>query len=110
MVARKGVTIMTTAQAHKARPINGTGALPPTDTLPSAAHAGTPPDRAAAEAPALKPLTVSVKTARQLLDIGNSKMWELIAEGQVQTISIGRKRLVLYHSLEALVRSGCAPK
>jgi excisionase family DNA binding protein len=53
----------------------------------------------------LKPLAVSVKTARQLLDIGNSKMWELISEGRVETVRLGRKRLVLYHSLEALLNS-----
>jgi hypothetical protein len=96
---------MTTAQTQKDRPINGTLALPHVEPLSSASHIGTPRDHATAEAPTLKPLTVSVRTARRLLDIGNSKMWELIAEGRVQTISIGRKRLVLYHSLEALVRS-----
>ena len=101
---------MTTAQHHKTRLVNGTAALPQAEPLSSGSHGGNPQDHAMAEAPALKPLTVSVKTARQLLDIGNSKMWSLIAEGRVETISIGRKRLVLYHSLEALVRSACAPK
>jgi excisionase family DNA binding protein len=55
------------------------------------------------DAAPLRPLAVSVKTARQLLDIGNSKMWELISEGRVQTVKLGRKRLVLYNSLEALL-------
>ena len=50
----------------------------------------------------LKPLTVSVKTARQLLDIGNSKICELISEGKLRTVSVGRKRLVIYSSLEEL--------
>jgi hypothetical protein len=54
---------------------------------------------------AMKPLAVSVKTARLLLDIGNTKMWELIKDSRVETISIGRKRLVTYDSLEKLIRA-----
>jgi excisionase family DNA binding protein len=49
------------------------------------------------------PLTVSVKKARQLLDLGNTKIWELIRDGQLKTITVGRKRLVIYSSLEALI-------
>lgn len=50
-----------------------------------------------------KPLSVSVKTACALVGIGNTKMWELIKDGRVETVTIGRKRLVLYGSLEKLV-------
>lgn len=50
-----------------------------------------------------KRLAVSVKTARTMLDIGNTKIWELIKDGRLQTIKIGRKRLVVYSSLLALV-------
>jgi excisionase family DNA binding protein len=53
-----------------------------------------------------KPLAVSVKTACRLLGIGNTKMWELIRNGRVQTAPLGRKRLVIYRSLERLL----APK
>ncbi len=52
---------------------------------------------------AFKPLTVSIKRACEILDIGHTKMWELIGAERVKTISIGRKRLVIYSSLEALV-------
>jgi hypothetical protein len=52
----------------------------------------------------MKPLTVSVKTARALLDLGNTKMWELIKDGRVDTVSFGRKRLVVYESLEKLLK------
>jgi excisionase family DNA binding protein len=48
-------------------------------------------------------LAVSVKTARTMLDIGNTKLWELIGNGQLKTIKIGRKRLIVYSSLVALI-------
>jgi excisionase family DNA binding protein len=46
---------------------------------------------------------VPVKMACQLVGIGNSTMWKYIKEGRVKTISLGRKRLVIYESLEQLV-------
>lgn len=51
----------------------------------------------------MKPLSVSVKTARALLGVGNTMMWELIKEKRVETITVGRKRLVVYASLEKLI-------
>jgi excisionase family DNA binding protein len=50
-----------------------------------------------------KPLAVSVKTACKLVGVGNTTMWALIKLGRVQTISIGRRRLVIYASLESLL-------
>jgi excisionase family DNA binding protein len=50
-----------------------------------------------------RPLAVSVKNACRLIGVGNTKMWELIKDNKVQTITIGRKRLVVYSSLEALL-------
>ena len=52
----------------------------------------------------MKPLAVSVKTARLLLEIGNTKMWELIKDGRIKTVSIDRRRLVIYDSLESLIK------
>ena len=49
-----------------------------------------------------KPLAVPVKTACKLIGVGNTTMWSLIKAGRVKTISIGRRRLVLYASLESL--------
>ena len=51
----------------------------------------------------MKPLAVPVNTASKLLGVGNTKMWELIKDGRVKTISIDRRRLVIYDSLERLV-------
>lgn len=50
-----------------------------------------------------KPLAVSVKKACHILDVGHTKMWELIRDHRVETVMIGRKRLVIYTSLEALI-------
>jgi hypothetical protein len=52
-----------------------------------------------------KPLAVSVRRMCHLLDIGNTKAWELIRLGRVRTFFIGRKRLVVYESIEQLLPS-----
>jgi excisionase family DNA binding protein len=49
-----------------------------------------------------KPLAVTVRTACQLLGVGNTTVWALIKAGRIQTIRIGRRRLVIYSSLELL--------
>ena len=56
-----------------------------------------------------QPLAVSVKTACQLLGIGNTTAWFLIKTGRLRTIKIGRRRLVIYASLEALTESDSEP-
>jgi hypothetical protein len=55
-----------------------------------------------------KPLTVSVKRGRELLDIGNTKIWEMINDGRLKTIKLDRKRLIVYSSLEALIETAAA--
>ncbi len=49
------------------------------------------------------PLAVSVKKACQLVGVGNTTMWVLIKTGRVKTVRIGRRRLVIYASLESLI-------
>jgi hypothetical protein len=53
-----------------------------------------------------KPLAVPVKTACQLIGVGNTSMWTLIKTGRVKTVSVGRRRLVIYASLEDLLSNG----
>lgn len=50
-----------------------------------------------------KPLTVTIGTARKLSGLGNTKIWELIKHRKLDTISIGRRRLIVYASLERLL-------
>jgi len=51
----------------------------------------------------IKPLAVPVKSACRLVGVGNTSMWALIKAGRVKTVNIGRRRLVIYASLEALL-------
>jgi excisionase family DNA binding protein len=51
----------------------------------------------------MKPLAVRVSTACELIGVGNTTMWALIKEGRVKTLHIGRRRLVIYASLESLL-------
>lgn len=39
----------------------------------------------------------------QMLDIGKTKLYELIAEGELETIRIGRRTLVMQASIDALI-------
>jgi excisionase family DNA binding protein len=57
-----------------------------------------------------KPLAVPVKVACKLLGIGNTTMWSLIKAGRVKTASIGRRRLIIYSSLESLLATEAGRK
>jgi hypothetical protein len=50
-----------------------------------------------------KPLTVTVATARKISGLGNTTIWALIKNRTLESISIGRRRLILYRSLEKLL-------
>jgi hypothetical protein len=52
---------------------------------------------------ALKPVTVSTREARAVLSIGNSLLWKLIASGELKTLRLASKRLVLVASIEELI-------
>ena len=51
----------------------------------------------------LKPLAVTVPVARQTIGLGNTKIWELIKEGKLQTVRVGGRTLVIYRSIEELL-------
>jgi len=49
-------------------------------------------------------ITASVKKfAREIADVGESTAWAMIARGEVETISIGKRRLVVVESYRRLV-------
>jgi len=52
----------------------------------------------------IRPLTVSVNKACAILGIGRTKMHELMHAGSVKSIRLGKRRLIDYASLEALVK------
>jgi len=53
----------------------------------------------------LKPITVTIPTALSLSGIGRTKFYELIHEGKIKTVIVGRRRLVIFSSLEELARA-----
>ncbi len=54
----------------------------------------------------LEPLTVPVKTAGKLLGIGLTMTWQLIKSGDLETVRIRRRRLVVVSSLKKLAQIG----
>jgi len=67
-------------------------------TAPSGSTADTGKERTMAE-----PLTVRIATAVQLTGISRSRLYEMIAAGQLETVKLGRSTLIPYRSLKALV-------
>jgi len=53
----------------------------------------------------LEPLTVRIPVAVQLTGIGRSKLYELIAAGEVETVKVGTSTLVTVASLRQLIQT-----
>jgi excisionase family DNA binding protein len=49
------------------------------------------------------PLLVTVEEAAELLRLGRTRMYELVMSGQVQSVKVGRRRLIPRKSLEEFV-------
>ena len=49
------------------------------------------------------PICVRVTCAMSILGIGKTKLYELLAEGELEAIRVGRRRLILQESIDALV-------
>jgi excisionase family DNA binding protein len=54
--------------------------------------------------PSIEPLTVRIPVAVRLTGIGRSKLYELIQEGEIETIKIGSATLISVSSLKALLQ------
>ena len=52
----------------------------------------------------LEPLTVRISVAVQLTGIGRSKLYELIAAGQIETAKVGASTLITVASLRRLIQ------
>jgi hypothetical protein len=57
----------------------------------------------AAENDITRPLAVTFATARQLSGLGLTSLWRLARERQIETVRIGRRRLITYRSLSRLL-------
>lgn len=51
----------------------------------------------------VRPLTVTVETARKVSGLGNTTIWKLIRERKLEAVRIGRRTLVSVRSLEQLL-------
>ena len=49
-----------------------------------------------------EPILLSIEKAAEALSIGRSKTYQLISEGRLLTVSIGRRRLVRVDSVRAV--------
>lgn len=57
----------------------------------------------------MQKLTVTVKGACEMLSISRSKLYAMLADGApLESIMVGRRRLITTESLKALVDSGIA--
>jgi excisionase family DNA binding protein len=57
---------------------------------------------AAADAAPLKPLTVTVPVALYITGLGRTKLYQLLDDGTIKSVFIGRRRLINFASLEQL--------
>jgi excisionase family DNA binding protein len=53
----------------------------------------------------MEPMLCGIKEAGLALGLGRSKVYELIGEGRLETVVIGRRRLVRVESIKALVNA-----
>lgn len=51
----------------------------------------------------MEPLTVTISDAKLALGIGTTKLYELIAQGRIRVIKLGRRTLVRVDSLRRLI-------
>jgi excisionase family DNA binding protein len=56
--------------------------------------------------PASHPRLHTIKEAQAALRISHATAWRLVASGALQTVRIGRRRLVTDESLDAVARGG----
>ena len=55
----------------------------------------------------MEQLTITVQMAGEVLGLGSTKLYELLASGELTRVKIGRRTLVTTESIRALV-NGCA--
>ena len=54
----------------------------------------------------IEPITVTIAETRKISGLGTTTIYELIKRGRLKTKAVGRRRLVNYASLKALLTSG----
>jgi len=54
------------------------------------------------------PVLLSIEMAAESLSIGRTKVYDLIGQGRLVTVTIGRRRLIRMDSVQALARGEAA--
>jgi len=56
-----------------------------------------------------EPITVRIRRAVELTGIGRSKLYELIAAGEIDVVKVGSSTLVIFASLKAFIERRRGP-
>jgi excisionase family DNA binding protein len=51
----------------------------------------------------LDPVTVTIPDAVRLSGLGRTKLYELLTNGEIQSVRVGTRRLIVFASLKALL-------
>lgn len=51
-----------------------------------------------------EPLTITVQQAQQLSNLGHTTIYEMLKDGRLKAVTIGRRRLIDYASLKAVLK------
>ena len=54
----------------------------------------------------LKPLAVTVAQACELTGLGETTIYELLKNGTLRSVHVGKRRLIVYESVEELIEQG----
>jgi hypothetical protein len=57
-----------------------------------------------------RPLTVTIQSARKISGLSNTTLWALVSDGTLESVHVGRRRLVTYASLEKLLTPSGKPQ
>ncbi len=74
--------------------------------MTSGTKISAPPEQNISRRVTPMPLAVQLNDTSRITGLGRTKIYELIARGKLKTVAIGRRRLVLYSSIEALLGEG----
>lgn len=54
----------------------------------------------------MEPMTISIAAARDALGLGTTTIYGLISDGRLDTVKVGRRRLVTVASIKRLIGKG----
>jgi len=60
--------------------------------------------------PSVEPICVKVNDAARMIGVGRTKLYELIADGEVETVKLGKSTRVITASLHRLIMRQRGPE